>query len=222
MRYKAVLFDLAGTVLNTQNGFQDAEIDGFRQVGIDVTEDDLLAIHIEGPLEGLKRLYARLHPDQYGPLTEIRRRLAFEYLAERSVLYPDTTRALEEIKPRVSNKTGLVTSARLPHIESMNVGTKIRELLPVLASREDVGDRTKPDPYGLEIACGKLQVRPQDTLFVCDAAFDTMAARRAGMDSCFIERPEATHKEIEASLKHATFHVRSLMEVLNLPRLNLA
>lgn len=217
MRYKAVIFDLDGTLTNSVDAFKRGEKAAFAEFGVEVTDADFVTIHTEGVKNGLRRLFDRVDPSQYDQLNERRHHFNHAFLREDTTVYPDAHECLLALA-QIDLPRGIVTSARNDYIESSNMRSQFLNLISVLAAHEDVGDRLKPDPYGLEIGSEKLGLRPSDCLYVGDAQFDTEAAFRIGMDSCYIERPAHLPQEKEGAKKFATYHIQHLSRVLKILR----
>ncbi|MFF1481135.1 HAD-IA family hydrolase [Streptomyces sp. NPDC058301] len=57
-----------------------------------------------------------------------------------------------------------------------------------------------PDPQAFEVTCARLEVRPQDCLFIDDFAPNIVAAQEAGMHGYLFEDNARTIARIEAHL----------------------
>jgi nicotinate-nucleotide--dimethylbenzimidazole phosphoribosyltransferase len=73
--------------------------------------------------------------------------------------------------------TTLMTAA---DVRGALAGSGLDDLLEVIVTSVEVGS-PKPDPRGLQVAMQRLDVRPEQTLFVGDAAVDAEAAAAAGV-----------------------------------------
>lgn len=107
--------------------------------------------------------------------------------------------------------TGIVTTAFSSFIDAVNEKLPIRHLIDLIITAEDVGDKGKPNPYGLLLAAEKLRIKPMDTIYIGDQPFDVLAANAAGMESWLIQHP---HTPVDAG-KHAKLILPNLTEALH-------
>lgn len=184
MPYKAVLFDLDGTLLDTLNDLADA--------GNRVLAARSLPIH---PVEayryfvgdGVATLVERILPPSHRTAGEIARNVeAFqqEYAGNwdaHSAPYAGIAEMLDALTAAglrlavLSNKpeafTRLCVERLLPDWP----------FAPVFGQR--AGVPKKPDPAGALAAARELRLAPQEVLYVGDTSIDMRTARAAGMDA---------------------------------------
>lgn len=85
--------------------------------------------------------------------------------------------------------SGIVTTAFNSFIDAVDENLSIRNLLNVVITAEDVGEKSKPDPHGLFLACDALSVDPTHAIYVGDQPFDMLAANAAGASAWLVKHP---------------------------------
>ncbi|WP_141746949.1 HAD family hydrolase [Streptomyces agglomeratus] len=172
-RLAAVLFDLDGVIVNTFAYW--------------LTVMNRAAVHYRAPAisaEDLRRTWGQsLQEDirdsfpghEAAELEEFYRNEIPE-LVELLKVAPKAAAVLATLH-RGGLATGLVTNAS--GFFARTVVEHGRLSFDVLVTAEDVG-RPKPAPVCVQLACGRLSVRPSRALFVGDSPFDQKAAVAAG------------------------------------------
>lgn len=108
--------------------------------------------------------------------------------------------------------SGIVTTAFRSFVDAVNEKLPIHALVNLLITAEDVGEKGKPNPYGLLLAVEKLGIKPMDAIYIGDQPFDVLAANAAGMESWLIQHP---HTPVDAG-KHAKLVLPNLIEALRI------
>ena len=185
---RGVLFDLDGTLLDTEPDFT-------------FILNAMLTRHSRAPVEGaLVRKFVSAGAmsvvrqgfslAENDPLTQ---ELLKEFLERYTLQIPETQAGLfadidlvlatlhEEDIPWgiMTNKARRFSEPLLTHFESFAT-------CATLVCPDDVG-KGKPDPAGLLLACAQLNLPPQDVIYVGDHPRDIEAARNAGMPGVAIE-----------------------------------
>jgi len=222
MRKKAVIFDLDGTL--TVGRFPDKEV---------YTEYKLKLYNALISLdEELKNI---LKPDDF--LYKMRF-LAREFFKNNALMKAKVTRIADEIideygayaqkffKPdpcakevikilkKYSIKVGICTfSSRRIAYQTLRKMT-ILDLIDVILCRDDV-EYPKPDPRHLLEVLKRLQVSPEEALYVGDSAFDVNCAKAAGIDVVVIvRRTNNVSKEYGAPVIHSLKDVLKVIGIL--------
>ncbi|MBN1643713.1 MAG: HAD family hydrolase [Dehalococcoidales bacterium] len=182
MKYKAVLFDLDGTLLNTLQDIADSVNKGLRSLGFPPhrVEDYKLLVG-----EGREVLALRALPESNRDDATVEK-LLVRINEEYSVHWMDNTLPYDGIP-------ALLDVLTVNHIETAVLSNKADDLTKMQISRllskghfaVVVGARPsmpkKPDPAAaLEIANG-LGIAPSDFLYLGDSGVDMKTAKRAGM-----------------------------------------
>ena len=105
-------------------------------------------------------------------------------MVEQTVLFPGCDRLLRALKER---------GVRVAMV-STKLGATIREIfefqglidcIDLIVGGKDVS-RAKPDPEGVELACGELGLDRREVLFCGDTVIDGKTAQNAGVDFCAV------------------------------------
>jgi sugar-phosphatase len=172
--YAAVLFDMDGTLVDSDAAVERSWRAWAREYGVD--EDEVLAVMPGHPAADTA---ARMRPDLDGPAIEAaaRAQLEREYDDLDDVMAAPGAHALLAALERLGRPWAVVTSAdaRLAAARLGAAGITA----PVLVDREAVV-RGKPDPEGYRLAAARLGVDPHECLVVEDTATGAAAGRAAG------------------------------------------
>lgn len=207
MHADAVIFDLDGTLTDSNGVFLDAVRDALKTMGAELSLEDYNLWHgVHGSWTDLLDSL-RLPRERLDDLTTISS-AAFERRLREDARWvegaEETLRALHGRFP-----LGLVTNSRHIFIDALEHSLRLREWFAVIVTADEMGDRVKPDPYGLQIAAKALGAPPERCLFIGDQRFDMLAAEAAGMHGCLYLGP---HTGPDAQLV-AKSTVRSMREV---------
>lgn len=94
-------------------------------------------------------------------------------------------------------KTGLVTSKNLSEIANTLPRLGIADYVDCIVSSDDVRN-PKPDPEGILLALRRMEVKPDDAIFIGDSVYDMRAGRDAGVRRCAVTWGAATIKDLMA------------------------
>jgi phosphoglycolate phosphatase len=182
--FRAVLFDLDGTLLHTAPDLAAAANRMLGELGLPLREPDEIATFIgkglpvlvhralAGTLEGVAEpaLFARALP--------IFERCYAEESGRRARVFPGVVEGLERMRDLglplgcVTNKAGRFTRDLLER-------TGLARFLECVVSGDTVA-RKKPDPLPILYACERLGTEARMTLVIGDSLNDVRAARAAG------------------------------------------
>ena len=206
MKYKAVIFDLDGTLVNTLTDIANSAnyameqlsqpsfpVESFR-LKVGAGNEQLISDCLSTNKQNLKDHAIKLQMAHYA-----------EHFHDNSDAYPgimDMLRELEEngLKLAVlSNKPAPFTPRLVKHI----FGDDFFEV----AQGEQAGVPLKPDPTSALTIADKLGIAPQQIAFVGDSASDIQTALNAGMFAVgvtwgFRERKELIQNGSEALIEH--------------------
>ena len=182
---RAVLFDLDGTLLDTLPDLHAAICSTLKELGRpELTIEETSHYVGRGMAMLIKRALAgSLDVDENNslPVEEalacFRRHYAQEN-GRQARFFPGVLEGLKALRAKgipmavVTNKPKMFT---LPLLEA----TDLAQYFSVVLSGEDLPEK-KPNPMPITWACGRLNVLPEETLFVGDSVNDFLAARAAG------------------------------------------
>lgn len=176
MSYRAILFDLDGTLLNTNELILASFMHTFEQhCPGKYTEEDVLAIMGE-PLLDMMRQFDEEQAEQ---MVETYQKHNIENHDHYVEAFPHVVEVIEQIS-QAGIPMSIVTNKRRPVVE---MGLRLFGLDTWMDEVICVGDapQAKPEPDQLLLAMERMQVKPEETLMVGDSRYDLMAARRAGV-----------------------------------------
>jgi len=183
MALDGVIFDLDGTLIDTNDAHVEAWRRAFRECGYNIPRD---RIEMEIGKGG-----DRLIPSILGETAaredgrRLREASAKEFLdiagRTRFNLFPGARELTHELRSR-GLKTVLATSSGEEHIEATekSAGIRLRDLVDVMVTADDAGS-TKPSPEIVVAAYEKLDLSPAQCAMVGDTIYDALACRRAGV-----------------------------------------
>ncbi len=206
-RYDAVLFDMDGTLIDTEPAWFEAERATAARYDVRIPEEayaDLHGLDAAGLIRVLTERYGLAAPPERF-LAELAERLR-EALAKatprpgaeplvRAVAHAGMARAVVSNSPRTAIEATLA-----PHAWA-------RELLITRVSVDDVA-RGKPEPDAYLAAAERLNVPPDRCLAIEDSVPGATAAVRAGVTCVFVTNGGETDPEVAAGV--APYRVASL------------
>jgi phosphoglycolate phosphatase len=189
MNWKAIFFDLDGTLIHTSPEIADAVNDTLRDIGLpEVTQDQVDRWIGQGTRELL--ILAMAHVQQQST-DEVRGSAVFSYAlpifdrqyqarcGTRSELYPhvrDTLKTLREKNCRLA----VVTNKEDRYTQTILKQHNLLQCFDLVVSGDTFADK-KPNPVGVMYGLGRWQIKPADALFVGDSSIDAATARNAGL-----------------------------------------
>lgn len=179
-RVRAVLFDIDGTLLDSNDAHAHAWLDALRGHGVNLPFDRLRsAIGMGG--DKLLRTVANIDPSSELGRSIMEGRAAIfksHYLADVAPL-PGARALVDRIRAR-GLLCAVVTSATKEEAYSLMVAAGVADMIPTIVTADDA-DQTKPDPDSVTAALEKLEVQPEEAIMIGDTPYDVAASRRAGV-----------------------------------------
>jgi len=183
-KYKAVLLDLDGTMIDSNHFHGDAWHRTFQHFGYKSTfEDCIKAIGKGGdqllpdfvPEEDLK------NKEKEKEIKEYRKNLFHKEYVDRIVPFTDARLFLERIKKQ-GIKICIASSADNVDLEVFKTLLKIHDLVDEDTTSDDA-EKSKPEPDIFLAALKKLKVDASEALVIGDTPYDLQAAKKAGIDA---------------------------------------
>lgn len=179
-RIRAVLFDIDGTLLDSNDAHAHAWLDAFRGHGKNVPYD-LVRSKIGMGGDKLLQQLAGIDPDSIEGRSIAERRVAVfkaHYLADLGP-FPGARVLVDRVRSR-GLACAAVSSATKAELADLLRVAAVADLLETLITSDDA-DRSKPDPDLIVVALDRLGVTAPEAVLIGDTPYDVMAAERASV-----------------------------------------
>jgi len=186
MKYKYILFDLDGTLLNTNKLI----IESFKytlkkHLDIYIDDADILKYFGEPLMVTLERFSKEKAKEMYDTYIKYNESIHDDMVE----VFGDVESVLKEIL-NMGCKAAVVTSKRKALAKR---GLQLFDLLKYfddVIALEDT-EKHKPNPEPILEALSRLKAKKEEALMVGDSEFDIMCAHNAGVDSVFVSWSQA-------------------------------
>lgn len=185
-RFKAVIFDLDGTLLDSMWLWREIDIEYLGGFGIDIPWD--LQKSIEGKSFTETAIYFKERfeiPDTVEQITEYWNKMAMSKYCNKVTLKPGAREFIVELHNK-NIKLGIATSNSRELTEAALSSKGIHEYFQAIVTGDDV-KRGKPNPEIYLRAAKLLNASPCDCLVFEDVPQGILAAKNAGMTACAVD-----------------------------------
>lgn len=180
MKYKAAIFDLDGTLVDTLEDIAESVNVNLEKLELPVHPVDSFLLKIGN---GNRMMVSRSLPADKQHLLDELLAMQLEYYAEHfcdySQIYPGINKMLAELKQQnlqlavLSNKPDHLTQKLVGHLFDDSTFAIVRGHLPDAVH--------KPDPGSALAIAAQLNIEPPGIVFVGDTSMDMQTANSAGM-----------------------------------------
>ena len=179
-RFEAVLFDLDGTLLDTAPDFTTVKNILLRQKKLpQVTEQDIRRLISDGSAGIISKLFAMNSSNpQYEKTRCELLDLYSRHLADQTLPFKGLVELLKKLDAQdipwviVTNKPEIYTNSILKQLDLASY--------PKVVVCPDHVKLTKPNPEPIILACKKLGIKPENTVYIGDHIRDIQAGANAG------------------------------------------
>ena len=180
MRYRAVFFDMDGTLMNTSRGIYAAGRYAMESLGFEVSADEKWEGFIGPPLGDCFRITFGVRDDNL--IEKLCEAFHDYYIREgcyQSDFYPGIPETLTELKKR-GYTLGIVSMKNEDILQNMCSHFGIDKYFDIESGIDLTGTMNKAKL--LTKAFSRLGLKPEDCVLVGDTEFDCIGARDAGCD----------------------------------------
>lgn len=196
LRYRAVLFDLDGTLVDSYSALTEAVNHARRTHGL----DDLSATRIRDFVgDGMERLLERAFDRKDVPRTVV---TAFESRYDEVCCVE--SKMLQDVDVTLAELARLGVEMAVCTNKPTSFSRKILDFLDL--SRyfsaivgPDLAEARKPDARHLLVTLASVRTSASATLFVGDMPIDVQAARNAGLDVAVVPTGSSSREQLVAS-----------------------
>lgn len=208
--YKAIIFDLDGTLINSLPYHFLAFKDLLLEHNIRIADNHLKSLQGLSTMNILKILKKKYKfPENLADLREERRYHYFKFLGNRDITFPGVKSMLRKI--RLNYKIAIATgSSKVTFTHSTD--KDFQNLFDFVSTINDV-KKGKPHPEQLFLIAKKLKVKPEDCLMIGDSIYDGITAKNARMDFVGVLSGYTSKKELS---KHSPQKI--IKKITDLPK----
>lgn len=177
---RGVIFDIDGTLVDSNDAHASAWVDTFAEAGYDVPFDVVRPLIGMGGDKLLPKTVGLKHDSKEGKALGARRSEVFraKYLPGLRALRG--SRALVERVRRDGLKPVVATSAKDEELKGLLKAAEVADLMEEKATASDA-KRSKPDPDIVVAAIEQAEIEAAELVMIGDTPYDVEAATRAGV-----------------------------------------
>lgn len=216
MNKTGIIFDFDDFLVDTHKMWLQANSEALADYGVSITEERFLELGGGSDIEAYTQAMGL--NVAVAPEIQMERNRIYDLLLHEAQWTPGAREIVEEVHNRSIPK-GLVTHAQRQNIEAVaHLG--FAEFFPQMLCQSDLGNRRKPDPYGLLEMAKILDIDPARSMYWGDRLNDKRAADAANMKCVIIPsnrtEPEAmeTAWRIFKDLHECREHLDELLAAL--------
>lgn len=192
---RAVIFDLDGVIVNSEDAHVEAEKQTLLKYGVVISADELhryAGTTAEAMFTDLIRKY-QLNTT-FQEMVKIKERSFFRLLDEDAEPTKGVIGLINRLKT-AEVRLAIASSSNKKWIEYILAKLRIASLFDSFVGAEDI-KQSKPDPEIYLKAARALDVRPDECVAIEDAELGVQAAKRAGMKTIGYRNPRSGNQNL--------------------------
>lgn len=196
-KYKAVLFDLDGTVLKSKRDIAIATNETIKYIGGHQLDETLIASFVGRGvkpliLDAMKKAGLEHKIEE---AFDYFQKYYFEHCLDHTVLFDGVADLLENLKNQ-SVKMAVWTNKPQEYTDRIISGLHLNKYFEVVLGAGN-GYPSKPEVDGTNFILNNLKVKPEDSLMIGDTVTDFNTAKNVGMDVAIFYGGYANRSEID-------------------------
>ncbi len=209
MRYKYILFDHDGVLVDTEHWYFEATRRALAELGIELDRGTYHGIMIRGAAAWELAEQRGISDATIAVQKERRNAWYQEYLLAEDIEIPGVTETLRQLQGR--HRMAIVTTSRGTDFDLIHRQRDIVPFMDFVLKREDY-THSKPDPEPYLLALERFGAAASDALVVEDSERGLRSAVAAGIDCAIVHNPFTATHDFDA----ATYRIQSLAELMDL------
>jgi HAD superfamily hydrolase (TIGR01509 family) len=181
-RVTAVLFDVDGTLVDSNDAHSRAWIKAFWEYGVTV---DPITVRRSIGMGGDKLMPAVSGIQQHSPLGSLIAKRRAQIFKREQLPHLKPFEGAKDLVAAIRDRgciTVAASSAKAEELKPLLAIAGVDSLLDAQTSSDDAAE-SKPDPDIIEAALGRARAEPSEAIMIGDTPYDIAAARRAGLQA---------------------------------------
>lgn len=179
-KIEGIIFDLDGTIIDSETNYYLADKMLLEEYGINFTEEMKKEYIGTGNLSMMKKIKEIYNiKDSVEYLHKRKNQLYLEFARKNTVVFPEMKELLIELKQK-NYKIGLASGSSKEIIDEIMILTELGEFFDVIVAGDEV-ENSKPAPDIFILASKRLNVKKEKCLVIEDSKYGVEASKNANM-----------------------------------------
>ena len=211
---EAVIFDLDGVIVESENAHITAEKQTFLKYGVKISAEELHRYTGTTAKAMFTALIAKYRlTTTFEKMNNEKEKILFKLLEQETEPTKGVISLMQELKRR-GIKLAVGSSSTRKLIDFVLKKLNITSLFDCIVAAEDVA-HSKPDPEIFLKAAARLGTNPSQCLVIEDAALGVEAAKRAGMKCIGYRNPHSGNQDLsQADITISDFSKLTVAEII--------